>query len=256
MEILAEQREAVRSLRAIAKVRLTFDPLPGRDEESFSTSQAVLAAAPAAFRLDSLSPFGVSYSAVSDGAQLAILAPDEGTIYRGDATPETVSRATGVEAGPGDIAHVLLGQPPIPPLQMRLAWVSSSHDAGGVAARPGGAGAEVFLHAPSAATPGETVVVGFARAPVAGGRTVPVAFERIDESGRVRLRARFGEHRDVGGHAIATRIEVTAPGSRVLITYREVETNPVLEPGSFRLVTPPGMRDLPLQARAGTQVGP
>ena len=255
IEVLSEQQSEVRTLRAVAKVRLTFEPLPGHDEESFSTTQAVLAAAPAAFRLDALSPFGVSYTAVSDGDQLAVLAPDEGTIYRGNATPNTVSSATGVEAGPDDIARVLLGQPPMPPIEARLAWVSSSHDGGDAEARPGGAGAEVFLHAPSAANPGETVLVGFARAPVSGGVAVPVAFERIDKDGRVQLHARFGEHRDVGGHAIPTRIEVTAPGSNVLLTYRDVEANPELESESFRLVTPAGMRDLPLRPRVVTSVG-
>lgn len=255
LEVLDEQSRDVRTLRGVAKVHFTFDALPGQDEASFSTSQAVLAAAPAAFRLDALSPFGVSYAAVSDGEQLAVLAPDEGTIYRGRASPETVSSATGVEASPADVARVLLGQPPMPPVDTRLAWVSSSHDGGDAAARPGGAGAEVFLHAPSSAVPGETVLVGFARAPVADGVAVPVSFERIDDQGRVLLRARFGEHRDVGGYAIPTRIEVTAPGSRVLLTYRDVEANPEIEAASFRLVTPTGMRDLPLRPRVVTNLG-
>ncbi|MDG2303639.1 MAG: hypothetical protein P8R42_03120 [Candidatus Binatia bacterium] len=256
IEVLDEQRTDVRSLRGIAKVRITFQPLPGEDEESFSTSQAVLASAPGAFRLDSLSPFGVSYSAVSDGSSLAVLAPDEGTIYRGQATPETVASATGVEATPEDITRILLGQPPVPAIEGRLAWASSSHDGGTAETRPGGEGAEVFLHAPSAASAGETVLVGFARAPVAGGVAVPVSFERIDAKGTVQLRARFGEHQDFGGHVLPTRIEVTAPGSKVTVTYRELEANPELQASSFQLVTPSGMKDLPLGPRIVTSVGP
>jgi hypothetical protein len=134
--------------------------------------------------------------------------------------------------------------------------VSSSHDGGDAAARPGGAGAEVFLHAPSAATPGETILVGFARAPVAGGVAVPVAFERIDKEGRVRLRARFGEHQDIGGHVLPTSIEVTAPGSSITLTYRDVEANPELESEAFRLITPAGMRDLPLRPRVVSNIEP
>jgi len=256
IEILDEQRDDVQTLRAVAKVRITYEAGPGEEEETFSSSQAVLAAAPAAFRLDALSPFGVSYSAVSDGRNLAVLAPDEGTIYRGRATPETVSSATGVEAGPADIARILLGQPPMPAIEDRLAWVSSSHGGGGARERPGGAGSEIFLHAPSAAVPGETVVVGFARAPVAGGIAVPVAFERIDQHGRLRLRARFSDHQEVGGHVLPSHIEVTAPGSRVAVLYRDMEANPRLAKASFQLITPAGMRDLPLQPRSVTSLGP
>lgn len=245
IEVLEEQRQSIESLRGVAKMRITFDARPGQDEESFSTTQAVLAEAPASFRLDTLSAFGVSYTAVSDGSNLAVLAPDEGTIYRGQATPETLASATGVAAGPKDIARVLLGQPPMPEIDERLAWVSSSHDGGGVEASPGGKGSEVFLHAPSATVPGETVVVGFARAPE-GGVAVPVSFERIDGNGRARLRARFGEHVNVAGYVLPNRIDVSAPGSRVSVSYRDVEANPDLEAESFRIVTPPGMRALSL----------
>lgn len=252
IEVLEEQREDVAGLRGVAKMRITFQARPGTDEESFSTTQAVLASAPAAFRLDTLSAFGVSYTAVSDGTSLAVLAPDEGTIYRGRATPETVASATGVAAGPQDIARVLLGQPPIPTIDGRLAWVSSSHDGGAADASPGGEGSEVFLHAPSESVPGETVVIGFARAPVAGGVAVPVSFERIDSNGRVLLRARFGEHQDVAGHVLPSRIDVSAPGSKVSVSYRELEANPDLDAASFQLRTPAGMRDLPLGGNAIT----
>ncbi len=82
IEILEQQRGRLESLSAVAKIRITFAPLPGEEAESFSTSQAVLAASPASFRLDTLSPFGVSYAAISDGQRIAVLAPEEGTIYR------------------------------------------------------------------------------------------------------------------------------------------------------------------------------
>lgn len=246
VEVLQEQREDVRAVRGVAKMRITQVAHAGRDEESFSTTQAVLARGPDAFRLDTLSAFGVSYTAVSDGRKLAVLAPDEGTIYRGRAAPETIASATGVAAGPADVSRVLLGQPPMPDIDERLAWVSSAHDGGTEDARPGGEGTEVFLHAPSTSVPGETVLVGFARAPVAGGVAVPVSFERIDARGHARLRARFGEHQQIGEHVLPTRIDVSAPGSRVSLTYRDLEANPDLEESSFSLETPPGMRDLPL----------
>jgi len=247
---IEDRAEEIRSLRAVAKVRIQFEPEPGEDEgESFSTTQAVLAAAPASFRLDSLSPFGVSYAAVSDGQSLAVLTPEEGTIYRGRATPRSVSSATGVEASPADVARLLLGQVPMPRVQDRLAWVSAAPgnaSVGGTREVP----PQVYLHVPSADVAGETIVVGFSRPAGGNGEALPVVFERIDAQGDVRFRADFAEHRAFGEHVVPTRIDVKAPRSGATLTYRDVELNPELEPRSFHLATPPGMRDLPLEARA------
>ena len=248
IEILEQQRGRLESLSAVAKIRITFAPLPGEEAESFSTSQAVLAASPASFRLDTLSPFGVSYAAISDGQRIAVLAPEEGTIYRGRATPTTIASATGVEAGPEEITQVLLGRPPMVPIQEHLAWVSSAHDGGRTTASPGGKGAEVFLHAPIGSG-GSTILVGFAEAPVAGGVPVAVSFERISRDGVVQLAARFEEHREIDGQVVPTKIYVTAPGSTAQLNYRDIETNPQLEPSNFELPTPPGMRTLPLGGR-------
>lgn len=244
--VLEEQREAVETVRGVAKMRVTYVGHGGEDPESFSTKQAVLAQAPASFRLDALSAFGVSYTATSDGLNLAVLVPSEGTIYRGRATPGTVASATGVEASPKDIARLLLGQPPVAAIDARAAWVSASEDGDQT----------VFLHAPLADAPGETVVVGFARAEIAGGVAVPTSFEHVDRTGSTRLRGRFEEHRAVGEHVLPTHVEVTARGSQVELEYRDLEANPPLEASSFQLQTPSGMRDLPLGPRAVTRATP
>ena len=72
----------------------------------------------------------------------------------------------------------------------------------------------------------------------------------------MRLRARFSGHQEFDGHVLPTRIDVTAPGSKVTVTYRDLEANPDLDPASFQLVTPRGMKDLPLGPRVVTSVGP
>ncbi len=273
LEILARQREDVRTLRGVAKVRVRVDREPGEEPETFSTSQAILAATPASFRLDTLSAFGVQYSAVSNGDHLAILAPNEDTVYRGEATPATIRGATGVAATGADIARLLLGQPPMPAVDTRRARVSAAPggDADGTApglfpdadgTAPGlfpdadGTAPGLFLHAPSTDHPGERVVVGFAGAPLEARVAVPVFFERLDARGRLLLRARFGEHRDVGGHVVPTRIEIEAPGSGVTLRYRETELNPKLSAEDFRIATPPGMRELVLLPPPASPAGP
>lgn len=244
--VLEEQRAEVQSLRGVAKMRVTYAGRPGEDPESFSTRQAVLVQAPAAFRLDALSAFGVSYTAASDGENLAVLAPSEGTIYRGRATPGTVASATGVEASPSDIAQLLLGRPPMPGIDETAAWVSRSDEGEGT----------IYLHAPVVSAPGQTVVVGFARAPVAGGVAVPISFERIDRNGTATLRARFEDHRAVSDRVLPGQVEVAVRGSQISLRYSDLQPNPDLSGTDFRVDTPEGMRDLPLGPRTVTRAAP
>ena len=201
----------------------------------------MLVRAPASFRLESLSPFGVSYAVACDGSELAVLVPADGYVYRGEARPEAIGAATGVRAEPADVAALLLGLPPLPPMDRSHAWVSSREGA----AAPAPEAPRIYLHAP-AQERGETVVVGFARSSSAGGALLPVLFERIGRSGELLLRARFADYRPIAGVAMAMTVSVEAPGSRAILRYREVAVEPEVSPESFSIATPPGMREAPL----------
>jgi outer membrane lipoprotein-sorting protein len=66
------------------------------------------------------------------------------------------------------------------------------------------------------------------------------AFEVLDDSGDVSWSAQFGEYRDVGGSPFAHSIEiyVRSGQTRAEISFRNVEMNPDLPPGLFRLFSP------------------
>ena len=225
---------------------------PGDQPSQLSTSQAVLVRSPASFRLESLSPFGVSYAVASDGRELAVLVPGEGTIYRGDASARTIGAATGVVAEAREVASLLLGLPPVPPLDESAAWVSNEPP--GPFGREAGPTSVVYLHAPSRAVTGETIVVGFGYTAVDRGGTeaVPVLFERIGRDGALHLRARFTDFRRVGGVAIAGTVLVDAPGSTAELRYRDVALAPEIAADSFVIATPAGIREEPLGGLAQT----
>jgi hypothetical protein len=245
LALLAGRRDAIRGLRGTAKLRVTVAPSgPSEQESRLSTTQAVLVRAPASFRLESLSPFGVSYVVVCDGRQLAVLAPGEGQVYRGDAGARTVAAATGVAAESFEVAALLLGLPPVPPIEESGAWVSTD---GLVQDQPGqGPEPLIYLHAPTRYAAGQTIVVGFARVAEVAGEAVPVLFERIGRGGELYLRARFGGFRRIDGVTVATTVTVEAPGSQAELQYRDLSLAPSVESASFVIATPAGMRDAPL----------
>jgi len=109
---------------------------------------------PSSFRLEALSPFGVTYAVASDGHELAILIPSERAVYRGQATAPTIGVATGVAASATEVAAVLLGLPPVPKLSLGSAWVSTgAKPASPTGDLPGEIEPTILLHAYSADAP-------------------------------------------------------------------------------------------------------
>jgi hypothetical protein len=258
-DAVASRRGAVQSLRATGKLQVTVDARQGEQirRNRFRASQAILVNEPASFRLEALSPFGVTYAVASDGRDIAVLIPSESLVYRGPAALDTVAAATGVVATPADVADLLLGRPPMPPLDLDRAWISRPGvaTAGGATAGgapPGDAGdgpvpPAVLLHATAEDDPDDLVVVGFA--PVDGSPgPVPVLYERITGSGQLVLRARFGGFRPSPAGPFATRVEIQASDSEAVLTYGDFEVNPSLAAAGFSIATPSGARELRLDA--------
>ncbi|MEW6273054.1 MAG: hypothetical protein AB1689_27565, partial [Thermodesulfobacteriota bacterium] len=249
-QVIAARRAALRGLSGTAKLQVSVDDTRGDEtvRERLRASQAVLVETPSSFRLEALSPFGVTYAVASDGSELAILVPGERTVYRGPATAPAIGMATGVAASAAEATEVLLGLPPVPPLTLGGAWVSSGRQAGlATGALPGEIEPTVLLHAFSAEAPGDTFVVGFARLPEGDEPpVVAVLFERISAGGEKVLEARFGNFRMVDGVPLATSITVRTPHAEAILQYGDVTLNPPVERERFSLATPAGMREAPL----------
>jgi len=254
-QVIDARRSEVRGLSGTGKLQVSLDELRNGEtvRERLRASQAVLVESPSSFRLEALSPFGVTYAVASDGEGLAILIPGERTIYRGEATAPTIGMATGVAASAAEVTEVLLGLPPVPRLSLGGAWVSSGREAGlAMGDVPGEIEPTVLLHAYSADAPGDTFVVGFARLPGAG-TVVAVLYERISAEGDKLLEARFANFRQIGEVQFATSIRVRTPKAEAIMQYADVTLNPSVERGRFTLATPSGMREAPLLPPAEDQ---
>jgi hypothetical protein len=248
-QVIAARRAEIRGLSGTAKLQVSMDELRGGEtvRERLRASQAVLVETPSSFRLEALSPFGVTYAVASDGTELAILIPGERTVYRGPATASAIGLATGVAANASEAAEVLLGLPPVPALSLGGAWVSSGREAGlATGDVPGEIEPTVLLHAYSPDAPGDTFVVGFARLPGEDPAVVAVLFERISSGGEKVLEARFANFRRLGDVPVATSITVRTPNAEAILQYGDLTLNPPVERARFSLATPAGMREAPL----------
>lgn len=106
--ILEQNARAFQTLRGLAKVRITAG---GR---SLSGNQVLLAEKPARFRAETLSPFGQPLLLMAtDGREMDVMIPSEGTFYRGEASPENVQRFTRLPLRLTDLVHLLLYQVPV-----------------------------------------------------------------------------------------------------------------------------------------------
>lgn len=241
--VATARRRALRGLRATGKLQVTVDTAEGSEirRRRLSASQSLLASAPAAFRLEALTPFGVGYVVAADGGSIAAYAPGERVLWRGESDLRTVAAATGVAAEPADVVALLLGVPPVPPLDLAKARVSAAAAAGGPTDE---ATAEVLLHATVRDHPDELVVVGFAHPAAADGAWVPVLYERSTIAGELVLRARFGDFERSPAGPVARRVEIAARGSEAVLRCSGVEPNPAIDPAAFSIPTPAGVREL------------
>ncbi|MEO2168818.1 MAG: hypothetical protein ABGY42_12020 [bacterium] len=234
--ILRGRESALRSLDALGKIRVEA-PQGTR----FRASQVVMAMAPAAFRIEVLAPFGISYVVASDGQELAALATQENSVHRGPATALSIQRTTGVAANGEEITALLLGRPPVTADQLRSPWTSRP------SGRAGAGAVEVFLHA---AVGNSSVVIGFARVAIERMLVaVPVSFQRIARNGDRLLKASFEDFTGKKGVLIPRHILIEGGGSSAEIDYRDFEPNKPLPASAFRLATPPGMQEVALPTR-------
>jgi outer membrane biogenesis lipoprotein LolB len=220
--VLAARRDAVRSLRALARLRY-------RDqEESTSSRQALIVARPDRLRVEVMSLFGSVFVLTADEGTLT--AYKDNTVYRGQASPENLRRYIHVGLPVSELVDIVLGTPP--PRQGRHAQVSFDPQAGAVRLwQDLGHGA---------------LVVWFSEA------ELPVAAEERSVDGQPQWRATFGDYAQRDGCPVATRIGLELPlwHRSLQIILEDVDLNPVLDRSVFALQTPPGSKVVSLDSMA------
>lgn len=207
---------AVRSLRALARLRYR-DP-----QESSNSREAIVVARPDRLRIEVLSLFGSVFVMTTSNGAITAWARQDGTVYRGPASPENLSRYARLWMPVSDLVDIMLGTPPLP--QTPRAQVSFDADAG-----------YIRLQQP---LDGGSQAVWFSEA------QLPVAAERRGADGRVHWRTTFAAYEDHGGVPIATHIALELPAwsQSAELSLEDIDVNPTLDSSIFALQTPPGSK--------------
>jgi outer membrane lipoprotein-sorting protein len=220
---LAARREAVRSVRALARLRY-------RDaEQSVSSREAIVVARPDRVRVEVLSVFGSVFLLVADDGQMTAYSRDKNTVYRGQASPQNLQRYVRLGLPVEELVNIVLGTPP-----------------------PGDGHAQVSFDEAAG-------TIRLHRRLDQGSQTVwfsetslPVATEETGADGAAHWRATFAQFEDHGGVPIATRIGLDLPSwsQSMEIALQDVEVNPTLDGSAFAFQAPSGSKVVNIRPRA------
>ena len=215
---LAERRNAVRSVRAMA--RLSYSS----PEESRKAKQLLIAARPDRLRFEILSPFGTVFVLTAADGVLAAWAREESTVYRGSASAANLQRYAQVDLPVTTAVDLLLGTPPLPAATDR---VVSADDGAVELWQDSGRGVQVLWVSPE---------------------LEPQRYEQRAGDGHVLLRATFGQYAAIDGVRIPTQLGIELPPlqRRLDIALADTEVNPVLADAVFALETPAGSKEVNL----------
>ena len=225
---LDARRQSLTSLRGLARVVYT-DP-----HERGTAKQAVAVMAPDQFRLELFSPIGIMSLITCDGRALAAYFPREKTIYRGAATPLNVARFTRVMLSARDIASLLLGLPPVLPLDNVAGTVGFDADRGWV---------RLDFPLPG----GSTFVLWFAQQTLLLTR-----WEMLASDGTLLARVSLADYRWVNGPDFPFEIALSDPQGKqeASIYYERVELPPHLPDSLFTLAPIAGAQEVDVDALA------
>lgn len=212
-ELLAAVRAAQgRVVRVQGGARVHVDSA----ESSGWVDEFAAAEKPDRVRLETHDFFGnVAAVLVTEGGRFAFYDARRQVFYRGEATPENLSRLLPVALPPAELATILCGSAPISGGEPLSVEVSGAR----LVLRLGGGAAAQELGV------GEGAAVETARGP--GGEIELDAFRRL------------------GGVRFPTKARLALPAARVRLELRwkeDLEVNGPIDPGLFRLDPPRGVR--------------
>jgi len=180
--------------------------------------QLVVLERPSRLRVEILGFLNQSLAVIAtDGVGFEVYRAEDQSYEAGEVDERLLWNEAGIDLSPEEAVAVLLGVPISEPLPTPANAVRDGHG-------------RIRIDLADA----RGIVVQRATFDPAGRLR---AFEVLDHSGVVLWAAQFGEYRDVGGSAFAHSIglDVRSGNTRAEISFRNVELNPELPPGLFRL---------------------
>jgi len=218
---LQQEDGKLATLRATGVLRWKRQGKTGRADH------AMVLKRPGMLRLEGFTPLGTSaYSLIIHDGEMEVFIPSEARVYRGPATPQTLTRYLSIPLGPAEAISVLCGRVPLCP-----------HEDASVGIEDDSILLEV--NCPS----------GWAqRVRLDHRMSLPTALSFSDPSGQRVLEVAWGEFQLVGDTHVPTRIrvEMLATGDTLSVALEEVEVNVSLQEGAFRPPLPPGTEVSPL----------
>ncbi len=227
---LRESQARVQRVRGRARVHVDSPTLKGTVTEFLAADK------PDRVRLETYDFFGnLAAALVADGKRFAFYDAREKAYYRGEPTPENVSRLLPVVIPADELATILCGSAPV--LAGRALAVQPQGDRVLLVVGEGAVGQRLTIG------PGLVVEASRIREIVSepGGkaRQVAPAYD-LD----------FGLFRHRGGTAFPGEVRLDAPSARVQISLRwrdDLEVNPAEDAALFVLEPPPGARVIDLE---------
>lgn len=228
LEAVRAAQHRVRSVQGSARVRVESPRLRG------TVSQYLAAEKPDRIRLETHDFFGnLAAVLVADGGRFALYDAREGAFYRGEASPENVSRLLPLALPPEELAAILCGSAPLlegepvaaEPLGAQL-WLTIR---GGTGEQRLAVGTEAAVEASQLRRSG----------PAPGGET----------AGHPDYDLEFEVFRHRGGARFPTEATLRAPsaGVRLELSWKQdLQVNGPTDPASFRLDPPRGARVIEL----------
>jgi len=188
--------------------------------------EQILVRRPASLRVEALSPFGLALIVAANDSHLEIFEPSSNTLYKGDASAESLNRFAQIPLAPRPAVNLLMGLAP---------------DDAEFTRQPDSVSAEgALLIAAYAGADGSVVELGF------DGPRLALVRERRE--GAIHYEVRYSDYRDIGGFQLAHRVDADFPRARthVNFSYQHPIINGVLADSLFALKPGPTTKQVNL----------
>jgi len=192
--------------------------------------EQILVRRPGSLRVEALSPFGLALVVAANDSHLEIFEPSSDTLYKGDATAQSLNRFAQIPLAPKPAVNLLMGLAP---------------DGDALLRAPDSVGSEGgLLIATYKSADGSVTEIGF--------RGPQLALVRERREGGIDCEVRYSDYRDIGGFQFAHRVEADFPRARthVNFSYRGPIINGILADSLFALTPGPATKQVDLN-RAG-----